>query len=528
MLVFLSQLAQYFATHRNEILTLTLEHLQLTLLSMAMSILIGVPIGILINYIQRLRKPILALANVMQAVPSLALLGFLIPFLGIGKKPAMVMIVVYSLLPIVKNTATGLDSISDDTLEAARGIGMTEFQILARVKIPTALPVIMAGIRISAVASVGLVTIAAFIGAGGLGYLVYAGIRTVNNFQILAGAVPACLIALSMDWFMGRVEYAVTPISLQSQEEITTKAKSQHKASKKRLAIGIVVLAGVVAVFSILPYLQKPDKIITIGAKNFTEQEIIAEMFANVIEDNTDYSVELKKGLGSTPTVLDALNEGSLDMSFDYTGTIFGNVMGRSDSLPPDEVFEISKDYLLEQYDLVALEPLGFNNTYTFAVTQTIAEKYNLHNFTDLAKASSDIQLGCTIEFMNRADGLSGVEDAYGMKFKAVNAIDDSPRYIALEQNDVQVIDAYSTDALIQKYSLLALEDEKQFFPPYYGFPMVRRDVLEENPELEQAISLLVGLIDDKTMTDLNYQVDELGKSASQVAKEFLKLHEVI
>jgi osmoprotectant transport system permease protein len=148
---------------------------------------------------------------VIQAVPSIALLGFLVPFLGIGEKPAVFMVVVYSLLPSIKNTATGLAGINPQTLEAARGIGMTRFQVLAKVKFPLALPVIMAGIRISAVTSVGLVTLAALIGASGLGYLIYSGIRTINNFLILAGAIPACILALLVDFVTGLIEKAVTP-----------------------------------------------------------------------------------------------------------------------------------------------------------------------------------------------------------------------------------------------------------------------------------------------------------------------------
>lgn len=432
------------------------------------------------------------------------------------------MIVVYSLLPIIKNTATGLGSVSDETLEAAKGIGMTEFQILRRVKIPMALPIIMAGVRISAVASVGLVTIAAFIGAGGLGYLVYAGIRTVNNFQILAGAIPACLIALSMDWYMGKVEHAVTPISLQDHEEITTEIKVKHRRQKRRIAWGSGVLAVLIATLTIVPMVQEPNDSLVIGAKNFTEQEIVVEMFSQIIEEKTDLSVDLKKGLGSTSTILSALDEGSLDMSFDYTGTIFGSIMGRSEALPPDEIFNISKDYLIEEYDLEPLEPLGFNNTYTFAVTKETAERYQLETFSDLARVSDEISLGCTIEFMNRPDGLPGVQDAYGMSFQSVQSIDDSPRYIALQQNDVQAVDAYSTDALIAKYDLVVLEDDKQFFPPYYGFPLVRQDVLTQYPEITGALSHLVGLMDDATMAELNYRVDELGESPKQVAAEYL------
>ena len=209
---------QYLSENILEILIKVSEHIGLSLMSIGIAILLGIPLGILISYIRPLKKPILGFANVVQAVPSIALLGFLVPLLGIGEKPAIFMVVVYSLLPIIKNTATGLSNISPEIVEAAKGIGMTKFQILVKVKFPLAMPVIMAGIRISAVTAVGLVTIAAFIGAGGLGYLIYSGIRTVNNFQILAGAIPACLLALLVDFIAALIEKAVTPISFRENK----------------------------------------------------------------------------------------------------------------------------------------------------------------------------------------------------------------------------------------------------------------------------------------------------------------------
>ena len=194
------------------ILTRLTQHIQITAFAIGIAVAIGVPLGFFINYIKLLNRPVLGFTNVIQAVPSIALLGFLVPFLGIGEKPAICMVVLYSLLPIVKNTATGLASINAETIEAAKGIGMTEMQILFHIKLPLALPVIMAGIRISAVTSVGLVTLAAFIGAGGLGYIIYTGIRTLNTNLILSGAIPACILALTVDWLGGVVEMLVTPV----------------------------------------------------------------------------------------------------------------------------------------------------------------------------------------------------------------------------------------------------------------------------------------------------------------------------
>ena len=188
------------------------EHIQLTGVALSISILIGVPVGIVISYIKPLNKPTLAVINVVQAIPSLALLGFLIPLLGIGAKPAVFMVVVYSLLPIVKNTFAGLSNMNAEMLEAAKGIGMTQLQILFKVKMPLALPIIMAGIRISAVFAVGLVTIAAFIGAGGLGFIIHSGIRMANSSMVLAGAIPSCLLALSVDFAASLIEKMVTPL----------------------------------------------------------------------------------------------------------------------------------------------------------------------------------------------------------------------------------------------------------------------------------------------------------------------------
>ncbi len=212
-------LISFMLSHTGDILSRVLQHIQTTMFSILVSVLIGVPLGIIISYVKPFKKPVLGIANVVQAIPSIALLGFLVPFLGIGEKPAIFMVVIYSLLPIIKNTATGLSTINEEMLEAAKGIGMTKFQVLMRIKLPLALPVIMAGIRISAVTSVGLVTIAAFIGAGGLGYLIYSGIRTVNSNLILAGAIPACILALLVDGVGSLFEKLTTPACFKTKTD---------------------------------------------------------------------------------------------------------------------------------------------------------------------------------------------------------------------------------------------------------------------------------------------------------------------
>ncbi len=209
-----STLFDFFVNRSDEILKLLFQHLHLTFIAIGFAIVVGIPLGVIIARYTKFAGPVIGIANVIQAVPSLALLGFLIPFLGIGSTPAIVMVLLYSLLPIVKNCFTGLINIDGDLLEAARGMGMTKQQILFRVQIPLAMPVIMAGIRISAVTAVGLMTIAAFIGAGGLGDLVFRGVQSVNNNMIVAGAIPACALALLMDYLIGKLESVAVPKGL--------------------------------------------------------------------------------------------------------------------------------------------------------------------------------------------------------------------------------------------------------------------------------------------------------------------------
>jgi len=198
----------------DQIFMLTWQHIYLTALAVVIAIAIGVPAGILITRVNKLSSVVIGIANAIQAVPSLALLGFLIPFLGIGTVPSIVMVFLYSLLPIIKNTYTGLSNVDSAMIEAGRGMGMTDGQLMRMVQLPLALPVIMAGVRISAVTGVGLTTLAALIGAGGLGQFVYRGISMVNNQMIMAGAIPAMILALLVDFALGLVEKAVTPKGL--------------------------------------------------------------------------------------------------------------------------------------------------------------------------------------------------------------------------------------------------------------------------------------------------------------------------
>ena len=512
----------YMIENKDQIISLCIEHIELTSLALIIAIIIGVPIGILISYKKKLNKPVLGITSVTQAIPSMALLGFMIPFLGIGTAPAIVVVVLYSLLPIIKNTYTGISNISPATIEAATGIGLTKGQILTKIQIPQALPIIMAGVRISSVSAVGLMTMAAFIGGGGLGYLIFSGIRTVNNYQILAGAIPACILALLVDYFFGAIEKLVTPISLQNED------KSKEKIKKERRRNKIIVIATIIVIgllfLSEIDFSKKSEDSIRVGSKDFTEQEILCYMTSHAIENNTDINVETECNLGGAQVVFSALTNDNIDLYIDYAGTDYTDILNHKPISDVDKVYKTIKKEMKQKYNIEVLDQMAFNNTYALAVTKETAEQYNLKTISDLTRVSNELTIAPTLEFINREDGLPGLKKAYGLEFKDTIGIDGSPRYTALQNNNAQVIDAFTTDGLLRKFNLVVLEDDKNFFPPYNAIPLVRSDTLKEYPEIEDILNKLGTYLTDEVMQDLNYQVDELGNSPEQVAINYLNM----
>ncbi len=528
MIGFIVAFFNYCFLNREQIFSLILEHIRLTTIAVGLAILIGVPLGIFISYIKKLDKPILGIASVIQAIPSMALLGFAIPLLGIGSLPAIVVVILYSLLPIIKNTYTGLDNINPQTVEAAKGIGLTKLQILFRIKIPLALPVIMAGVRISAVTAVGLMTMAAFIGAGGLGYLVFSGIRTVNNMQILAGAIPACILALSVDFLFSLIEKLVTPVSLQSNKD---KSIEQIKNTKKQQKYTLGATALVIAalfIYASIPQGNTNDRVIRVGGKDFTEQLVLANMVSELIEENTDISVERHINLGGTQVCFSALKADEIDLYIDYSGTAYTDLLKHSPNPNMDEVYNTAKSELKDLYNIDVLKQMNFNNTYTLAVPQDIAQQYNLESISDLAKQASALKLGATLEFLNREDAFIGLQKLYRINLKETIGLDGSARYLAVDNGEVQVVDAFATDGLLKKFDLHVLEDDKQFFPPYYAMPLIREEAAEEFPEVEPLLEELGQILTDEVVIDLNYQVDELQREPSAVAHDFLLEHGLI
>ena len=512
----------FIVTRHDQLIKLTIEHVELTVLSVIIAIIVGVPLGILVSRVKKLSGPVLGFANVIQAVPSLALLGFLIPLLGIGSKPAILMVFLYCLLPIIKSTHTGLMNINPDIIESSKGMGMTGGQILKIVQLPLALPIIMSGIRISAVTAVGLMTIAAFIGAGGLGYMVFSGVSMVNNNMILAGAIPACFLALLMDFVVGKIEKGVTPPGIRKADgTIKLPRGKKHKFNRlQKIVAGILVVIMIVS--GIFLGTRKSD-VVVIGSKNFNEQLILGNMIATLIEKNTNIKVERKLNLGATAIAFDALKSGDLDMYVEYTGTGLVNIMKQKANTDPDKTYKLVSDYFDKTYGMTWLKPLGFSNGYALAVSQDTAKKYNLETLSDLSKVSNQLILGCTIEFSNRDDGYLGLNKKYNLNFKQVSPVDGGLRYTSLDTKKTDVLDAFTTDGLIKAFNLKVLKDDKSFFPPYYAATLINNKTLEKYPELKPLLNELGGKISNEKMIELNFKVDKLDQDPAKVAEDFLR-----
>lgn len=515
---------EYITTNINQVLNLTKEHIMLTTIAVGLAVLIGVPLGILISYFRKASDTVLGGANVVQAIPSMALLGLAIPLLGIGSLPAVVIVILYSLLPIIKNTYTGITSIDKDTLESAKAIGLTRVQILVKIRIPLALPIIMAGVRISSVTAVGLMTMAAFIGAGGLGFLIFSGISTTNNGQILAGAIPAAILALIVDYIFGLVEKLVTPVSIQSTGSIT---KEMVRKSRKTQKVILGMVAALLAVMFVSNWIgnfdNKSDKTITIGGKDYTEQFVVVHLMSDMIEARTDIKVIRKDNLGGTQVLFGATKSGDVDMYLEYTGTIYGDTLGYSPNSDMIEVYNVSKNDLKEQFDIDLLKQFNFNNTYVLAVRPETAEEYNLSTVSDLGMIADRLTIGSSLEFLNREDGIIGLEKHYGFTFGNEVGINGANKYLAIDNRETDVTDAFSTDGLLKKFDLVQLEDDKNFFPPYFAVPLLRSGLLDEYPEIEDVLNELGEVLTNEIMVELNYQVDELQRQPRQVANDFLK-----
>ncbi|HEU4345491.1 MAG TPA: glycine betaine ABC transporter substrate-binding protein [Candidatus Binatia bacterium] len=512
-------LLDFLVRNQREVLELILEHLFLVFISTGIAVLIGVPLGILLTRRPGLSKPVLGFANVMQTVPSLALFGFLIPLNlylfhvrlvgGIGARTAIVALVLYSLLPIIRNTFIGINTVDPAIREAGRGMGMTDRQLLFQVELPLALGVIIAGVRVATVICVGTATIAAAIDAGGLGRYIFRGLRMNDNVLILAGAVPAAFIALAADVLLGSLEKAI-------RAGAGVRRRANKIVGASIAGVAVVAVAGV-----IFFYPAAGTDRVAVGSKDFTEQIILGELLAQSIEAKPGLKVARRFDLGGT-LAHEALVAGEIDIYVEYTGTALLAILKRP--LPKDgtEVYSSVKEEYERRFDAVWTEPLGFENTFAILVRGEDARRLGLKTVSDAAKFSAQWRAGFGQDFMSRADGYRGFARTYGFKFQEIREMDLSLTYRALAERQVDLIAGNSTDGLITRYGLVQLQDDRRYFPPYDAVPVVRQALLERHPEIRAVMQDLRGLLSVEEMRRLNYQVDGEQRQARAVVREFL------
>jgi osmoprotectant transport system permease protein len=504
----MTALIEFWIAHRGELATLVQQHLFLVLVSTGVAVLAGVPAGVLGARHPHLGRPLLFVANVAQTIPSLALFGFLLPlpFIGgIGPRTALVALTLYALLPIVRTTVAGLRGIDRAVIEAGVAMGMTSRQLLWLVELPLALPSIVAGIRVAAVIGVGTATIAAAIGAGGLGEYIFRGLSMVDTTTILAGAVPAAALALVADGALAWLERAL--------------AAGRRLGPGPRLAAAVLIVVAVVVAW---PAAGPRAGTIGVGSKNFTEQILLGELLAQALEDE-GLPVARRFNLGGTFICDRALRSGDIDLYVEYTGTAVSAIFHEPVPRDPGEALRVAR----ERYaalGLTVLEPLGFNNTFALLVRGRDARELGLRSIDDLSRVAARWRPGFGYEFLQRADGYPGLVQTYGLRFgQAPVAMDLSLIYKALADGRVDVIAGDATSALIDALDLAVLEDTRRYFPPYDAVPVVRTPAVLEWPEIRRAMDRLAGRVSAADMRAMNRAVDVDRQDPAAVARRFLE-----
>jgi osmoprotectant transport system permease protein len=515
---------EFLKANWSDILSHIAQHLWLVFISIAIAMVIALPLGVLITRRKRLRGPVLGIANVMQTIPSLALFGFLIPlpFIGgIGPRTAIVALVFYALLPIIRNTVTGILGVDRNVREAAVAMGMTDRQVLFQVELPLAMSVILTGVRVAVVITIGVAIIAAEVGAGGLGEYIFRGLRMDDNRLLLAGAVPSALMALIADFGFSLIEKHFDP-----------NASVAQRGSRARQPLRLLAWAILIIGIGSMGYAawrgiktRSSSSLshghVTVGSKDFTESVLLAEIVAQMLEAR-NIEVDRRFDLGGNLSH-SALVAGQIDLYPEYTGTSFTQILHHPPISDPRAVYDqVTREYA-EAFNVEVSPPLGFENTFAILVRGEDARHLNLKTISDAAKYAPQWRTGFGHDFISRADGYPGFSRTYGLNFA------DTPRemaldltYTALASHKVDMIAGNSTDGRIAALDLVQLEDDRRYFPPYEAVFLTRRDALTRVPALAEVLQKLGGAISTDEMRKLNYEVDGAKRDKKVVAHEWL------
>ena len=503
--------------------------LSLTIRGLGIALLFGIPCGLALTRFSRLATPVISILGLVQTVPSLALLGLCASaFALFGPSAAIFATVVYSLLPIVLNTYTGISQVDPRMKDAARGMGMTDLQVLWKVEIPLALPVIMAGVRTAATYSIIMVTIGVLVGARGLGGYIMQGMAREDNSLILLGVIPILTLSLLVFFSLSAIAWF----------------------SRVRATLGQIVgtaLILLMAGFALAePFLRPRSADIRIGCKNFPENLILGHILKIMLETHTNLTVELFPELGSN-FAYKSLQSAQIDMYPEYTGTLLTAKDALNMKVPNEpnitiqdvvdqrvntmklivpkgegSITTLVRHEMKHTHNAILLEPFGLNNGYAISVPTTLAKKRNLKSIGDL-RAHPDLTIVVAEEFIERPDGWIGMKRIYDLRNKTPRPVLPTFMYKKLKQGQVDVVIGFATDWQQGVYDINVLADTKGYFPKYLAAPLVRKPILNKHPEIRAVLNRLQGRIDDATIMKLNYAVIKDGRKAEDVAREFLQ-----
>ena len=506
------------------------EHLVLVASSVALALLIALPLGLAIQSQPRWRRLVLGLANAVQTIPSLAIFGLLltVPLLGgIGSTPAVVALTLYALLPLLRGLLTGLQQVPPGLKQAGQALGLSGGQVLRYVELPLALPSLMAGLRVAAVIAVGVATIGAAIGAGGLGVFIFRGIATVNNTLLLAGALPAAAIALAADACLGALENHLIQGTRRPLQRSWLWKEIRQRWALAAALIGSALLAVVLG----WHHLASPGLAgsVVIGAKGFTEQQLLGELLAQEIEEHTSLQVKREFSLGSTFLCHEAVRQGRVDGYVEYTGTAWSAILkqpsgpGASDRA---SLWNRARRLYAERYGLRMFPSLGFENTFAILIRQAEGQQLGLRTISQAVQPARGWRAAFGYEFLNRGDGYPGLASRYGLRFAAPpTAMDLGLTYRALADGRVDLIAGDSTSGLIPSLKLQVLRDDRHYFPSYDAVPGFNTASLERHPELVPVLENLAGRLSAASMQQLNAAVDLDHQSPELVVRRWRQDH---
>src|SRR4030081_578330 len=472
------------------------NHVRVSVTALALVLVISLPLAIAARNAPVVRGALLGLASIVQTVPGLALLALFYPLLlalaalsltlfgasfsAFGFLPAVLALALYSMLPVLRNTITGLNGVDPAILEAAQGVGMTPRQSLFMVELPLALPVMMAGIRTSAVWVIGTATLSTPIGQTSLGNYIFAGLQTQNWVFVLFGCLAAAVLALAVDQLLALIETGI------------------RQRSRVRATLGGIGIAALVAA-TLVPSMARSQSTYIVGTKTFAEQYVLSALIAQRLRA-AGLSASSREGLGSN-VIFDALASGDIDVYIDYSGTLWANQFHRTDIKPREELLGELKATLAQQKVALPGE-LGFENAYALVMPRQRAEELGIHSIAALAPHAGTMSMAADYEFFSRPEW-AGLQNAYGLTFRAQRQMQPDFMYAAVASGEVDVIAGYTSEGLIAKYDLVVLEDTKHAIPPYDAIVLLAPKRAADQA-LRAALSPLLGQIDIATMREAN------------------------